>query len=126
MNFKHWNSLLGYRSLNIKLRLSGSQKTHRWYLNKTKLMKIAWIGFLFSLFITSVRSFTFTDDVDFLIAKVTLEHNPYNSTDQDQHWSDVVSDLQIRDPNLKTVNTRMVKKRVRFLIDRYMANINGK
>lgn len=76
--------------------------------------------------IVSVRSFSFTDEVDFMIAKVSLEHNPFTAPDQDRQWNVIVRDLQQRDVNLKTVNMRMVKKRVRFLIDRYMSNINGK
>ncbi|XP_012936838.1 uncharacterized protein LOC101863807 [Aplysia californica] len=76
--------------------------------------------------IRSVRSFSFTDDVDFLIAKVVLEHNPFISWNADKQWTSIVTDLQGRDSHLKTVNIRMVKKRIRFLMDRYMANSNGK
>ncbi|XP_059144448.1 uncharacterized protein LOC131931638 isoform X2 [Physella acuta] len=74
----------------------------------------------------SVRSFSFTDDIDFLMAKVVMEHNPFSTWNSEKEWLALVDDLQSRDPRMKTVTIRVVKKRIRFLIDRYMANSNGK
>ncbi|BFZ12607.1 hypothetical protein BsWGS_15646 [Bradybaena similaris] len=76
--------------------------------------------------IRNVRSFSFTDDVDFLIAKVVLEHNPFASWNSEKEWLFLVDDLRSRDVRMKTVTIRVVKKRIRFLIDRYMANSNGR
>ncbi|KAH9507771.1 hypothetical protein Btru_053678 [Bulinus truncatus] len=76
--------------------------------------------------IRSVRSFSFTDDIDFLMAKVVMEHNPFSTWNSEKEWLALVDDLQSRDPRMKTVTIRVVKKRIRFLIDRYMANSNGK
>ncbi|CAG5132748.1 unnamed protein product [Candidula unifasciata] len=76
--------------------------------------------------IRNVRSFSFTDDVDFLMAKVVMEHNPFSTWNSEKEWLALVEDLQGRDPRMKTVTIRVVKKRIRFLIDRYMANSNGK
>ncbi|XP_013083070.2 uncharacterized protein LOC106068296 isoform X1 [Biomphalaria glabrata] len=74
----------------------------------------------------SVRSFSFTDDIDFLMAKVVMEHNPFSTWNSEKEWLALVDDLQSRDSRMKTVTIRVVKKRIRFLIDRYMANSNGK
>ncbi|CAG5136163.1 unnamed protein product [Candidula unifasciata] len=76
--------------------------------------------------IRNVRSFSFTDDIDFLIAKVVLEHNPFASWNSFKEWLFLVEDLRSRDVRLRTVTIRVVKKRIRFLIDRYMANSNGR
>ncbi|GFN89841.1 transcription factor far1 [Plakobranchus ocellatus] len=73
-----------------------------------------------------VRSFSFTDDVDYLMAKVVMEHNPFSHWNSEKEWIALVEDLQSRDERMKTVTIRIVKKRIRFLIDRYMANSNGK
>uniref|UniRef100_A0A0B7BK03 ZSWIM3 N-terminal domain-containing protein n=1 Tax=Arion vulgaris TaxID=1028688 RepID=A0A0B7BK03_9EUPU len=76
--------------------------------------------------IRNVRSFSFTDDVDFLMAKAVLEHKPFSTWNSEKEWVALVEDLQSQDPRMKTVTIRVVKKRIRFLIDRYMANSNGK
>lgn len=73
-----------------------------------------------------MRSFSFTDDIDFLMAKVVMEHNPFSTWNSEKEWLALVDDLQSRDTRMKTVTIRVVKKRIRFLIDRYMANSNGK
>ncbi|RUS81087.1 hypothetical protein EGW08_011127 [Elysia chlorotica] len=76
--------------------------------------------------IRSVRSFSFSDDIDLLMAKVVMEHNPFANWTSEKEWMALVADLQCRDSRLKTVTVRVVKKRIRFLIDRYMSNSNGK
>ncbi|KAK3757992.1 hypothetical protein RRG08_058303 [Elysia crispata] len=76
--------------------------------------------------IRKVRSFSFSDDIDHLMAKVVMEHNPFSHWNSEKEWMALCADLQSRDARMKTVTVRVVKKRIRFLIDRYMANSNGK
>ncbi|GFR71877.1 transcription factor FAR1 [Elysia marginata] len=75
--------------------------------------------------IRSIRSFSFSDDIDLLMAKVVMEHNPFLNWSSEKEWMALVADLQSRDPRMKTVTVRVVKKRITFLIDRYVSNSNG-
>lgn len=80
----------------------------------------------FFCFKRQLRVFNFTDELDLVIAREVMQCNPFQYANGEKKWLQVVDNLKRDDDRLSTITPRIIKKRIRFLVDKFLAVTHGK
>ncbi|XP_005103790.1 uncharacterized protein LOC101859347 [Aplysia californica] len=76
--------------------------------------------------IRKIRPVSYNDELDLIITQVVDQNKVFEFKKGDLRWRATLFQVQDADPRLQHMTQRMLKKRVQFLMERYLVNSGGR